>query len=207
MAQNSKLCCLERESIILVAFMRIAIFCGSSLGVSSDYQAGTKYLVRAIAARGLNIIYGGGKVGLMGTVADAAIQADIHIIGVMPTSLVGSELAHPDISQLIVVKDMHERKATMAQHADAFIALPGGPGTLEEFFEAWTWAQLGLHDKPCGFFNINGFYDGLLSVFETMVSSGFMRREYIDMLQVSDDPAVLLNLLTSYVAPKPKWKK
>lgn len=187
--------------------MRIAVFCGSSNGVRSEFMEETKILAREMAKRNTDLVYGGGKVGLMGTLADEAISSAVHVIGVMPQSLVDHELAHPNIDELFVVSDMHARKALMAKHADAFIALPGGTGTLEEIFEAWTWAQLGLHSKPCGFLNINGYFNELLTFFEKMITSGFMKEEYANMLIVSDNAKDLLEKIASYTPPVPKWQK
>ncbi|SHG14691.1 TIGR00730 family Rossman fold protein [Vibrio gazogenes] len=187
--------------------MRIAVFCGSNHGVSPEFMEETKALAREMAKRNADLVYGGGKVGLMGTLADEAISSAVHVIGVMPQSLVDYELAHPDIDELIIVSDMHSRKALMAEHADAFIALPGGTGTLEEIFEAWTWAQLGLHSKPCGFLNINGYFDELLIFFEKIIASGFMKEEYASMLTVSDNVGDLLDNIVSYTPPVPKWQQ
>ena len=143
----------------------------------------------------------------MGCVADTAIDCGMDILGVMPEALVSHELAHPGLSELKVVHDMHERKSQMAASADCFIALPGGAGTLEEIIEAWTWAQLGLHNKPCAFFNVNGFYDPLLAFFKQTITDGFMKQAYADMLIVSDDPTVLVGKIASYTPPPAKWSR
>ncbi|MFJ5321386.1 TIGR00730 family Rossman fold protein [Pectobacterium parvum] len=187
--------------------MRAAVFCGSSHGTDPEYIRKTESLALAMAREKVDLVYGGGRVGLMGTLADAAISSGVHVIGVMPQSLVDHELAHREVHELKVVKDMHARKSLMADHADIFIALPGGAGTLEEIFEAWTWAQLGLHNKPCAFLNINGYYDELLAFIDNMIAKGFMKQAYSEMLIVSHDPEDLLQKALSYVPPKPKWQR
>ncbi|WP_241608176.1 TIGR00730 family Rossman fold protein [Rosenbergiella epipactidis] len=185
--------------------MRAAVFCGSARGSDSVYVEQTRRLVKVMADREVDLIYGGGRVGLMGSLANEAIEVGLHIIGVMPKSLVTHELAHTDINELKVVQDMHERKSVMAEHADFFIALPGGAGTLEEIFEVWTWAQLGFHNKACAFYNINGYFDPLLAFFKKMVVEGFMQQSYLDMLVVSDSPERLIEEALSYIPPNPKW--
>ncbi|EGL7849664.1 TPA: TIGR00730 family Rossman fold protein [Escherichia coli] len=185
--------------------MRAAVFCGAAHGTDPVYGEQTRRLVKAMADKDINLVYGGGRVGLMGTLADEAIRAGMHVIGVMPEALVSHELAHSGISELRVVKDMHERKAVMAENADCFIALPGGAGTLEEIFEVWTWAQLGLHDKACAFFNVGGYFDPLLTFFKSMIDHGFMKQSYYDMLIVSDTPNALIDSILSYIPPQPKW--
>jgi hypothetical protein len=185
--------------------MRIAVFCGSSHGADGCYASETKTFARALAQRGMELVYGGGRVGLMGTLADAALEAGVCVTGVMPRSLVDCELAHQNLDELIVVEDMHARKALMARRADAFVALPGGPGTLEEICEVWTWAQLGLHGKPCGFFNIGRYFDELFSFFGRMEKCGFMRKAYLDMLVVSADAGALLDGIGAYKPPERKW--
>ncbi len=187
--------------------MRAALFCGSACGNSPVFIDETKRLLQLMAGQGHSVVYGGGRVGLMGCVADTAIACGMDILGVMPESLVSHELAHPGLSELIVVRDMHERKSLMASNADCFIALPGGAGTLEEIIEAWTWAQLGLHNKPCAFFNVNGFYDPLLTFFERTIADGFMKQAYADMLIVSDDPAELTEKISRYTPPPAKWSR
>ncbi|MDV5140170.1 TIGR00730 family Rossman fold protein [Chimaeribacter arupi] len=185
--------------------MRAAVFCGSAHGTDPAFIKETERLVQAMADRNVSLVYGGGHVGLMGTLADTAIASGVHVIGVMPHSLVNHELAHRGVSELKVVKDMHERKSTMAENADFFIALPGGAGTLEEIFEAWTWAQLGLHNKACAFFNVNGYFDSLFTFFERMIDDGFMKKAYSEMLIISDDPDELIEKALSYTPPPPKW--
>jgi len=185
--------------------MKVALYCGSSHGNNPLFTTQTKYLAKLLAEKRIDIIYGGGKVGLMGILADTAINAGVHVIGVMPRFLVDHELAHPDVHQLLVVDSMHERKAAMAQHADAFIALPGGPGTMEEIFEAWTWAQLGLHNKPCAFLNIDGYFNEIIAFFDKMILKGFMNSVYKDMLVISADPDDLLAQIEAYQPPQAKW--
>ena len=185
--------------------MKIAVFCGSSPGKNNLYREAADQLGRFLAAQGHVLVYGGGRTGLMGQVADSALAAGGDVVGVMPIALTEKEIQHPHLSELHIVADMHERKAKMAQLADAFIAMPGGVGTMEEIFEAWTWAQLGYHHKPCCFLNVNRYYDGLFTFIDTMISQGFMRPEYGEMAQISDDPAQLLAMIESYIPPSDKW--
>jgi uncharacterized protein (TIGR00730 family) len=154
--------------------LRVCIFCGSSPGDRPAYLAATVETGRALAERGIGVVYGGGRVGLMGALADAALEAGGEVIGIIPNALASREIAHPDLSRLHVVGSMHERKALMAAESDAFLALPGGFGTLEELFEAVTWRQLGFHDKPCGIVNIQGYFDGLLRFCDESVAHGFV---------------------------------
>ncbi len=185
--------------------MRAAVFCGSAHGTDPAYVEQTRRLVNVMADKDVGLVYGGGRVGLMGTLADAAIESGMHIIGVMPEALVSHELAHTGVSELRVVKDMHERKSVMAENADCFIALPGGAGTLEEIFEVWTWAQLGLHGKACAFYNVGGYFDPLLTFFKSMIARGFMKQSYYDMLIVSGTPEELIESILTYIPPQPKW--
>lgn len=154
---------------------RICVFCGSSPGAQPCYVAAATALAGHLAAHNIGMVYGGGNVGLMGALADAALEAGADIIGVIPQSLVEKELAHARLTELRVVGSMHQRKALMAELADAFIALPGGYGTFEEFCEVLTWTQLGLHRKPCGLLNVAGYYDPLLALFDHAVREGFVR--------------------------------
>lgn len=185
--------------------MRIAAYCGSSHGNEPHFEREAQNLALALARNKMDLVYGGGKVGLMGALADAAIAAGVHVIGVIPQFLADHELSHPHVHQLLVVNDMHERKAAMAQQADAFIALPGGPGTLEEIIEAWTWAQLGLHAKPCAFLNVDGYFDELLAFIDKMIVKGFMNPAYKDMLIISADADDLLSQIEAYRPPQSKW--
>lgn len=185
--------------------MTIAVYCGSSAGNNKEYEETTKAFGKFLAQNDINVVYGGGRVGLMGTLADTVIAHGGNVCGVIPEKLKEKELAHTGLTELRVVSDMHERKATMAELSDAFVALPGGAGTLEEIFEVWTWAQLGFHDKPCAFYNINGFYDKLIDLITNMSDEGFLKKEYIDMLIKTDDKHGLISSIKSYKAPQQKW--
>jgi uncharacterized protein (TIGR00730 family) len=185
---------------------RICVFAGSSPGREPGYRAAAEDLGHHLAARGLGLVYGGARVGLMGALADTVLASRGHVTGVIPAALVAKEVAHTGLSDLRVVGSMHERKATMADLADGFVALPGGWGTLEEFFEVLTWGQLGLHRKPCGLLNVHGYFDRLLSFIEHSMAEGFVRREYGSMIAVSDSPEALLDMLASYQPPRvEKW--
>lgn len=186
--------------------MRIAVFCGSSSGRRPEFQQAATRLGRLLAQQGIGVVYGGASVGLMGAVATAAREAGGEVIGVLPQSLMDRELAHQGLSELHIVSSMHERKATMSELADAFLALPGGIGTFEELFEVWTWGVLGYHRKPCGLLNINGFYDGLISFLDHVVEDEFLRPVYRDMLLVESSPEAMLDAVRNYVPPAlPKW--
>lgn len=187
--------------------MTIAVFCGSSSGNNILYAETAKSLGKFLALNNIDLVYGGGGVGLMGILADSALEHGGHVYGVIPEKLQEKELAHTGLTELKIVKDMHERKALMAELSDAFVTLPGGAGTLEEIFEIWTWAQLGYHQKPCAFFNVNGFYDKLIDTLETMSNEGFLNKQYIDMLIQTDNNEDLLTLIKNYHVPTPKWGK
>lgn len=185
---------------------RVCVFAGSSVGIHAEYQDAARALGRTLAERGIGLVYGGARVGLMGIIADATLTAGGEAIGVIPAALVAREIAHEGLTELRIVSSMHERKALMADLSDAFIAVPGGWGTLEEFFEVLTWAQLGLHRKPCGLLNVLGYFDGLLSFLEHAVGERFLRREYASMIAVAASPAALLDRLGSYAPPTvEKW--
>jgi uncharacterized protein (TIGR00730 family) len=185
---------------------RICVFSGSSPGGDVAYRAAATDLGHRLAERGIELVYGGAQVGLMGTVADAALEGGGHVIGVIPQSLVDREIAHPAIGDLRVVESMHERKALMADLSDAFVALPGGVGTLEELFEVYTWNQLGLHAKPLGLFNVRGYYDGLARFLDHAVEERFVTRESRAMLLVSEHLDELIDGLDGWQAPRqPKW--
>jgi uncharacterized protein (TIGR00730 family) len=185
---------------------RVCVFAGSSAGSQPEYREAAQALGHALGERGIGVVYGGACVGLMGVMADAALAAAGEVIGVIPAALVAKEIAHRGLTDLRVVASMHERKALMAELSDAFIALPGGWGTLEEFFEVLTWGQLGLHHKPCGLLNVRGYFDGLLSFLDHTIEQGFVRREYRSMIAVADSPAALLDTLASYRPPiVEKW--
>lgn len=184
----------------------ICIFCGSASGADSAYAVAAAEVGRLLAASGRTLVYGGGDVGLMGVAADAAIAAGGKVIGVIPQALVDREVAHHGVSELRVVASMHERKALMAELSDGFLTLPGGIGTLEEFFETWTWAQLGLHAKPFGLLNVNGFYQPLLTFFDRLVEQRFVKQKYLDLLLVDREPAALIGAMeASRPAPSPRW--
>lgn len=180
----------------------LTVFCGSAPGFDPLYAETAAELGRAIARHGMNLVYGGGHVGLMGTVADAALEAGVHVVGVIPRALQAREATHHELSELVLVDSMHERKTIMSERADAFLALPGGPGTLEELTEQWTWAQLGIHDKPCGILNVGGYFDPLLAFVDNMRDRGFTHPRYTDMLVVSDLIDEALELLRSYTPPE-----
>ncbi|MFE4118508.1 TIGR00730 family Rossman fold protein [Priestia sp. YIM B13448] len=183
---------------------RIAVFCGSSNGASDLYIQGAKNLGKELAKRNISLVYGGASVGVMGAVADAVLEGGGHVIGVMPTFLEEREISHKNLSELIVVESMHERKAKMAELVDGFITLPGGPGTLEEFFEIFTWAQLGLHQKPCGLLNINDYYTPLISLFNHMTEEQFLQEKYRSMALVDTEPQGLLEQFNTYQPPSVK---
>jgi hypothetical protein len=180
---------------------RVCVFAGSSAGAQPEYRQAAEALGRAVGERGIGVVYGGACVGLMGVMADAALEAGSDVIGVIPSALVAKEIAHRALTELRVVASMHERKALMADLSDGFIALPGGWGTLDELFEVLTWGQLGLHHKPCGLLNVHGYFDGLLSFLDHTVEQGFVKREYRSMIAVADSPGTLLDMLASYRPP------
>lgn len=183
---------------------KIAVFCGSSNGASGVYVDGAKKLGKELAKRNIALVYGGASVGIMGAVADSVLEEGGYVIGVMPSFLEKREISHKNLSELIIVDSMHERKAKMADLADGFIALPGGPGTLEEFFEVFTWAQLGLHDKPCGLLNIHHYYDPLISLFNHMSDEQFLQEKFRSMALVDNDPKGLLDQFHTYEPPTVK---
>ena len=170
----------------------VAVFCGSRAGTHPHHAAMAEATGSWIGRHGGQLVYGGGKSGLMGVVADATLRAGGRVVGVIPTALVQREWAHRDCTELHVVDTMHERKRLMAERADAFLALPGGIGTLEELFEVWTWRQLGYHDKPVGLLNIEGYYDALLAFLATSVRQGFMNQWQMELIRTGTDPLQLL---------------
>ena len=180
---------------------KIAVYCGSSAGASDVYGEGARALGRELARRGITLVYGGANVGLMGDVANAVLEAGGRVIGVLPDFLKNREIAHPALSELIIVHSMHERKAKMAELADGFIVLPGGAGTLDEFFEIFTWLQLGLHHKPCGLLNINRYYDPLAALLDHMAKERFMQEKYRSAVLIDEDPKELLNRFLTYEPP------
>jgi uncharacterized protein (TIGR00730 family) len=184
----------------------IAVFCGSSSGTESIYQLQAGMLGKTLAKRDIQLIYGGAKIGLMGAIADGALNNGGKVIGVLPNFLRSKEIAHEGLTKLVMVESMHERKTKMHELCDGIIALPGGFGTLEELFEILTWGQLGLHKKPVGLLNIKGFYDCLNMLLETMVDQGFLKEVNYKMLLVSSEIDDLLGRMESYQAPEVgKW--
>jgi uncharacterized protein (TIGR00730 family) len=185
---------------------RICVFCGSTAGARRDYASAARAVARALASRRLGLVYGGGNVGLMGVVADEMLAAGGEVVGVIPHALMAREIGHGSLTTLHVVDSMHERKALMADLSDAFLALPGGVGTLEELFEAITWTQLGLHRKPCGLLNVAGFYDGLLAFLEHAGTEGFIKPETRMAFRTDVDPGRLVDALLAAPLPDvPRW--
>lgn len=180
---------------------RICVFCGSSPGSDPVHRDAAARMGRALARRGIGLVYGGGGVGLMGALADAALEAGGEVIGVIPRALQLRELAHAGLTTLHVVESMHERKARMAELARGFVALPGGMGTLEEFAEVLTWAQLGLHVRPCGLLDVAGYYRPLIAFFDQATSQGFVRPEHRGLVLVEEDPDALLDRMARWEAP------
>ena len=184
----------------------VCVFCGSQSGEDPAYEETARALGETLAAMGIELVYGGGHVGLMGAIADAALAAGGEVTGVMPRALVDREIAHTGLTRLHVVGSMHERKAMMSELSEGFVALPGGSGTLEEFFEVLTWAQLGEHGKPCGLLNVAGYYDPLLAVFDHMVDQGFLHEKHRAMVLVETEPTAMLAMFEEYRPPKTtKW--
>ena len=184
----------------------LCVFCGSGAGHEPAYTEAARTLGRTLAGAKIRLVFGGGRVGLMGEVANAALAAGGEAIGVIPNFLVEREIAHTGLTDLHVVGSMHERKAMMSGLSDGFVALPGGTGTLEEFFEVLTWAQLGEHAKPCGLLNVAGYYDPLLSVLDHMVGKGFLSKSNRALVLVERDPGTLLAKLERYRPPETiKW--
>jgi uncharacterized protein (TIGR00730 family) len=186
---------------------RICVFCGSSPGARPAYAEAAAELGRLLVAEGIGVVYGGGGVGLMGVLADAVLAEDGEIIGVIPQALVEREIGHPGVADMRVVGSMHERKALMAELSDAFVALPGGLGTLEELFEVYTWAQLGLHSKPCGLLDVEDYYAGIAGFLAHAVEERFLGEQHRAMLMVEREPRALLERVRGYEpsAVQPKW--
>ncbi|RAK56525.1 TIGR00730 family Rossman fold protein [Phenylobacterium deserti] len=183
----------------------ICIYCGSAAGTDPAFLEEAVTAGTLIARQGLTLVYGGGRVGLMGAVADAALAAGGKVVGVMPEDLVNQEIGHTGLSELHVVSSMHERKWKMAELSDGFLCLPGGPGTFEEIFEQWTWALLGFHNKPCGFVNVNGYYEPLRAAIDNMVEKGFLAKPYGDMLIYENSTEAAIERFRAYTPPPPKW--
>ena len=184
----------------------ICVYCGSNMGRSAVYREAAHALGVEIARRGYRLVYGGAQVGLMGVLADAALDAGGEVIGVMPESLVRKEIAHSRLTRLEVTTSMHGRKTRMAELADGFVAMPGGAGTLEELFEVWTWGQLQFHNKPCGILNVSGYFDRLLEFLRHMVDEAFVRPAHVEMFLIETEPSALLDRFRTYQAPDvQKW--
>lgn len=181
---------------------RVCVYCASNDGARPEYLASARQIGTLLAERGMAVVYGGGRVGLMGALADAALGAGGEVIGVMPHALVQREVAHHGLTALHVVDSMHERKALLAEMADAFVALPGGLGTLEEFFETWTWAQLGVHQKPVGLLDVADYWRPLVTMLEHVEAEGFMRGTPREWLVIDTDPTSLLDRLATFQPPR-----
>lgn len=187
-------------------FRRICVFCGSNLGINGAYQTAAVAMGRLLAARDIELVYGGGNIGLMGILADTVLEVGGRVIGVIPESLLAKEVGHQGLTELHVVKSMHERKALMSDLSDGFIAMPGGFGTFEEFCEVVTWAQLGIQSKPCGLLNVEGFYDPLLALFDRAVDEGFLREENRSLVLQAGEPQELLEKMAAFApTPADKW--
>lgn len=185
---------------------RVCVFCGSSPGVKQEYAVGARELGLVLAKKNIDLVYGGGHVGLMGIVADAAMSAGAKAIGIIPRCLADKEVAHQGLTELKIVQTMHERKALMSELSDGFIAMPGGFGTLEELFEVITWAQLGIHKKPFGLFNVAGYYDKLIEFMDFQVEQGFVPQRHREMIIVSDEAEQLVEMLESFhPVAQEKW--
>jgi uncharacterized protein (TIGR00730 family) len=185
---------------------RICVFCGSYKGTKESYVKAAEAMGKVLVSSGIDVVYGGGDVGLMGILADSVVAAGGKITGVIPEKLLAKEIAHQNLTDLKVVKSMHERKALMAELSDAFIALPGGFGTLEEFCEVVTWSLLGFHRKPCGLLNVDGYYDHLIAFFDNALEYQFLKKEHRDIVLVSNDSHDLLDQLKNYKYTVPeKW--
>lgn len=190
----------------MTSFRSLCVFCGSSSGDDPAYTEQAHALGTLLAQRGCRLIYGGGKVGLMGAISDAVLESGGEVVGVIPGALVDRELAHHGVTDLRIVHSMHERKALMAELSDGFIAMPGGFGTLEELFEVLTWAQLGFHEKPCGLLNVGGFFDPLLAMLGQATARQFMRPEHRSILVTRNHPEQLLTALAEFQPPHvEKW--
>lgn len=186
--------------------MRICVFCGSATGWRSDHTTAARELGRALARRGIGLVNGGGHVGLMGATADGALEAGGEAIGVIPRALMDRELGHKGMTELRVVETMHDRKALMAELSDGFVALPGGIGTLEELFEVWTWAGLGIHVKPVGVLDVGGYWDPLLEMADRMVAEGYLPRHLREALLVASEPNHLIDAYLDHRPAASRWE-
>lgn len=191
---------------MFMSIQNVCVYCGSNAGRQPIYTEVAQQLGRALAERGIGLVYGGASVGIMGVVADAVMAAGGRVTGIIPDALMKKELAHLSLSELVVVDSMHQRKTLMAERADGFIAMPGGVGTLEEIFETWTWAQLGFHKKPVGLLNVAGYYDQLAGFLDHTVAESFMQPQHRAMLAIESDPVRLLDRFAAYEPPTvSKW--
>ena len=186
--------------------MNVAIYCGSSFGNDKIYEEQTKVLAQKLALKKLNIVYGGSLQGLMGIVSNESLKCNNSVTGVITFDLINKELENKNLTKIYRVNNMDERKAKMEELSDAFIAMPGGYGTFDEIFDVITATQIGYHKKPCAFFNINGYYDKLLDFLRNCVNEGFIKKEYVDMLIVSDNIDEIIEKILNYNAPKDKWQ-
>ncbi len=186
--------------------MNIAIYCGSSFGDEKIYQEKAKEIIKYLSTKNVAIIYGGSKSGLMGTISNEAMKLNMEVHGVIPKHLANKEILNDTISNIYYVKDIRERKAKMEELSDAFIAIPGGYGTLEEISEVFTSIQIGSHNKPCALYNQNGYYDKLIQFLENCVKEGFVKQEHLDAIIISDDINHIYNSFLKYKAPKNKWE-
>ncbi len=180
------------------SFERICVFCGSSVGLRKQYEDAAVAMARSLAARAIDLTYGGGSVGLMGVIADEMLRLGREVIGIIPQAIASREVAHHYLTELRVVRSMHERKSLMTELSDGFIALPGGFGTFEELFEVITWAQLGIHQKPIGILNVAGYFDPMLEMVERGIEEEFIRPQYRDLILVSENPEELLDLMETF---------
>jgi len=184
----------------------ICVYCGSSPGRLDAYADGARALAQALVARDLGLVYGGASIGLMGLVADTVLQLGGRAVGVIPHALARKEVAHKNLTELHITQSMHERKTLMAELSDGFIAMPGGIGTFEEIFEVWTWAQLGIHAKPCGLLNVAGYYDGLTTFLDHAAAEQFLKPQHRSVLIVEQEPEALLDRFAGYQSPSVrKW--
>jgi uncharacterized protein (TIGR00730 family) len=197
---------MDSGETVLTELKSICVFCGSSKGNRPEYAEAATRMGALLARQGIRLVYGGGRIGLMGILADAALAEGGEVIGVIPRMLLKKELGHGQVTELRVVTSMHERKAMMAELSDGFIALPGGIGTMEELCEILTWSQLGIHRKPCGILNTAGYFSGLLTLLRRAVEDGFFRAEQQQLFQIAENPEDLLQAVRSYEPlPVPEW--
>lgn len=195
---HRRVCHLFCASLVKKKIQSLCVYCGASAGHAAIHTEAARHLASLMVQNEIALVYGGGQVGLMGIIADAVLAAGGTVTGVIPQALMASEVGHNHLTRQIVVKDMHERKALMAELSDGFIAMPGGIGTLEELFETLTWAQLGFHDKPVGLLNPAGFFDGLIDFLQHLVQQGFLKQEHAALLLADADPAALLRKLQQF---------